>query len=185
MEMARRRLPAKKKSISSEPTDSAACNASRRREAAAFGRNDGSRREDGGICLAFHEASQCQSAAAPQRAGGTFDGEMEGEREGLTSASVKMTWCHMSWSHCDVSVNISAEVPHIQSLKIKEIKWIKKENQTLETSHVDSTLAWWCPLIKWPLSVCSHYGTVSGVVSTSLQDCLPLKSMRRAPDELC
>lgn len=37
----------KKKNISSEPTDSAACNASRRREAAAFGRNDGSRREDG------------------------------------------------------------------------------------------------------------------------------------------
>lgn len=49
MEMARRRLPGKKKKkiISSEPTDSAACNASRRREAAAFGRNDGSRREDG------------------------------------------------------------------------------------------------------------------------------------------
>lgn len=37
----------KKKIISSEPTDSAACNASRRREAAAFGRNDASRREDG------------------------------------------------------------------------------------------------------------------------------------------
>lgn len=36
-----------KKIISSEPTDSAACNASRRREAAALGRDDASRREDG------------------------------------------------------------------------------------------------------------------------------------------